>query len=165
MTDTALPPPPTPPVLTLCFLPGKSPSEDVSYAHDRLFDPLLPRRDTLLHTLESATGLLDDAAGRMYEFNATLHETRGEARAPGGRRRYAFEDFDVLLGRVKDALGILDHELEAVGVRERQRRRDGVGEEEEAAAARKVEEKRPRRRREREDERQRRPWWKRSGYL
>lgn len=40
------------------------------YALDRLFDPLPTRRDTLLHTLGSAVGGLNEAAGRMYVFNA-----------------------------------------------------------------------------------------------
>lgn len=100
---------------------------------------------------------MEDAAGRVYEFNATLYGIRAEAKK-GTRGGYAFEGVDMLLGRVKDALAILDHELEAVGVRERQRLRDGEGGEEEA---REVEDRRPRRRREREErERGRKAWWK-----
>ncbi|KAF4807649.1 hypothetical protein CGCSCA5_v013175 [Colletotrichum siamense] len=124
--------------------------------------PLLPRRDALLTTLESATRMLEDAAGRVYEFNATLHEIRAEAKK-GTRGGFAFEGLEVVLGRVKDALAVLDYDLEAVGVRERQRLRDGEGGEEEA---REVEERRPRRRREREErdreerERGRKAWWK-----
>ncbi|KAI8305201.1 hypothetical protein K4K59_012306 [Colletotrichum sp. SAR11_240] len=45
--------------------PNTFPAEDVFYAYDRLFTPLLPRRDALLTTLESATGMLNDAAGRV----------------------------------------------------------------------------------------------------
>ncbi|KAF4827411.1 hypothetical protein CGCSCA4_v015023 [Colletotrichum siamense] len=142
--------------------PNTFPAEDVFYAYDRLFTPLLPRRDALLTTLESATRMLEDAAGRVYEFNATLHEIRAEAKK-GTRGGFAFEGLEVVLGRVKDALAVLDYELEAVGVRERQRLRDGEGGEEEA---REVEERRPRRRREREErdreerERGRKAWWK-----
>ncbi|KAF4922549.1 hypothetical protein CGCVW01_v005212 [Colletotrichum viniferum] len=140
--------------------PNSFPAEDVYYAYDRLFTPLLPRRDALLTALESATGMLEDAAGRVYEFNATLYGIRAEAKK-GTRGGYAFEGVEMLLGRVKDALAVLDYELEAVGVRERQRLRDGEGGEEEA---REVEERRPRRRREREErdrkERGRKAWWK-----
>ncbi|KAF4861774.1 hypothetical protein CGCSCA1_v014869 [Colletotrichum siamense] len=142
--------------------PNTFPAEDVFYAYDRLFTPLLPRRDALLTTLESATRMLEAAAGRVYEFNATLHEIRAEAKK-GTRGGFAFEGLEVVLGRVKDALAVLDYELEAVGVRERQRLRDGEGGKEEA---REVEEWRPRRRREREErdreerERGRRAWWK-----
>ncbi|KAJ0358252.1 hypothetical protein COL154_009316 [Colletotrichum chrysophilum] len=142
--------------------PNTFPAEDVFYAYDRLFTPLLPRRDALLTTLESATRMLEDAAGRVYDFNATLHGIRAEAKE-GTRGACTFEGLEVLLGRVKDALALLDYELEAVGVRQRQRLRDGEGGEEEA---RDVEERRPRRRREREErdreerERGRKAWWK-----
>ncbi|KAK1843549.1 hypothetical protein CCHR01_13812 [Colletotrichum chrysophilum] len=142
--------------------PNTFPAEDVFYAYDRLFTPLLPRRDALLTTLESATRMLEDAAGRVYDFNATLHGIRAEAKE-GTRGACTFEGLEVLLGRVKDALAVLDYELEAVGVRQRQRLRDGEGGEEEA---REVEERRPRRRREREErdreerERGRKAWWK-----
>ncbi|KAI8234121.1 hypothetical protein K4K55_004935 [Colletotrichum sp. SAR 10_96] len=83
--------------------PNTFPAEDVFYAYDRLFAPLLPRRDALLTTLESATRMLEDAAGRVYEFNATLHGIRAEAKK-GTREGFAFEGVEVLLGRVKDAL-------------------------------------------------------------
>lgn len=63
------------------------------------------------------------------------------------RRQYAFEGFDVLLSRLADAVRILDHELEAVGLRGR---RSGVSLEEEEAAREEVEGVRPRHRRARE---------------
>ncbi|KAJ3960483.1 hypothetical protein N0V92_002859 [Colletotrichum tropicale] len=70
--------------------PNTFPAEDVFYAYDRLFTPFLPRRDALLTTLESAIGMLEDAAGRVYEFNATLHGIRAEA-LQGTREGFAFE--------------------------------------------------------------------------
>ncbi|KAK1957413.1 hypothetical protein LY78DRAFT_697266 [Colletotrichum sublineola] len=126
--------------------PKTFPAEDVLYALDHLFDPLLARRDTLLHTLKSAIGRLDEAAQQMYTFNSTLYELRGEALA--GKKPRRFEDFDALLSRLAYAVRVLSHEIEAVGVRER---RGGTRRlEDERAALEAVEESRPRHRRARE---------------
>jgi len=122
-----------------------SPGEDVLYALDHLFDPLLARRDTLLHTLESAVGRLDEAAQQMHTFNSTLYELRGEALA--GKKPRRFEDFDAMLSRLSNAVRVLGHAMEAVEVRER---RDTRRLEEERAALEAVEESRPRHRRVRE---------------